>query len=207
MAELQEPKKAMTAFFIYLNANREKLVKDMPPDRKSGGAGASKFASEQWKVMSAAGKKPYEDKAAANKSVYDKALEAFKAAGGQVGKRKAEKKEKKGKESKKAKRAKGGPKRPTGGGFGQYLNEVRKSVMEKLPPGSNKITDTAKVVAAQWKALPEDKQAPYKKLYEDKAKAYKIEFEKWKKEQPAKDEEADDGEDGDDDEEDEDDDE
>merc|ERR1719230_870867 len=79
-------KKPQSAYWLWLNDNREKIAKDLGSSKASD---VSKKAGEKWKTVSAAEKKPYETKAAEQKAAYEKyiaseegaaALQAFKDA-------------------------------------------------------------------------------------------------------------------------------
>merc|ERR1719326_2227984 len=129
MAELLEPKKPMTAYFLYLQATRAAIVKQLG-DKASERGLVAKTGSQKWNALAPKDKAPYEKEAAALKVEYNKELEKFKAAGGVVGKRKADKKAKKDKRAaKKAKKESGMPKRPAGGAYGVFLNEVRPDIV------------------------------------------------------------------------------
>ncbi|CAK0910487.1 unnamed protein product [Prorocentrum cordatum] len=101
-AELEEPKKPQTAYWIWLGENRDALTKEAGTMK---GSVVAKLGGEKWKGLSATAKKPFEDRSAKLKADYDTAMEKFKASGGQVGKRRLEKKEAKdAKADKKAKK-------------------------------------------------------------------------------------------------------
>jgi len=79
-------KKPQSAYWLWLNDNREKIAKDLGSSKASD---VGKKAGEKWKTVSAAEKKPYEQKAAEQKAAYEKfiaseegaaALKAFKEA-------------------------------------------------------------------------------------------------------------------------------
>lgn len=191
----EEPKRPQTAFFMWMNTNRERLNKEVG----TAPGAVAKLASQTWKAMSIADKKPYEDKFSKAWTSYEKDLEAFKAAGGQARKRKQ--KENAGGNKKVAKRE-GCPKKPIGGGYGQFLAEVRAELTEKFPPGAGRFTQVTKAAGEKWKALPAAKQEHYNKMYQEKLKTYKVEFDKFMKEQGDLEEDGKDGEDdGEDDEE------
>jgi len=172
----EQPKRPVTGFFMWMNNNRAMLTKEVGT---SPGA-VAKLASQKWKAMSDVDQKPFVDKSAKAKIAYEKALEAFKAAGGQVSKRKGNK-ENQGRPNKKRK-LEGCPKRPIGGGYGQFLAEVREELTEKFPPGPGRFTKVTKAAGEKWKALPADKKEPYTKLFLKKQKAYQVEFDKFMKE-------------------------
>merc|ERR1719282_1206884 len=71
------------------------------------------------------------------------------------------------------KKDKDAPKRPSGGGYGQFLAENREKIVKSLPAGSNVISDTAKAAGAQWKALSEDQKKPYDDKFIEKMEEYK----------------------------------
>merc|ERR1712046_390055 len=103
------------------------------------------------------------------------ALASFKQMGGEmVRKRKADK-------DAKPKKDKNAPKKPAGGGYGQYMAENREKIVKSLPAGSNVISDTAKAAGAQWKALSEDEKKPYEERFQQKMKEYHAAMEEYKK--------------------------
>merc|ERR1712217_637050 len=111
-------------------------------------------------------------KAAKLKAEYDKAVEAYKAGGGEiVRKRKGDKKPKKDKNA---------PKKPSGGGYGVYLAEHRAEIVKSLPAGSNQTTDVAKAAGAQWKALTDAQKKPYESKFASKMKEYTAAMEEYK---------------------------
>ena len=80
MSGLQEPKKAQTAYFIFFNEKRAEFAKQL--GGKAACGPLAKLASERWAVMSSTEREPFEKKAADGKAQYEKALLAFKEAGG-----------------------------------------------------------------------------------------------------------------------------
>mmetsp|Transcript_31398 Transcript_31398/g.83981 ORF Transcript_31398/g.83981 Transcript_31398/m.83981 type:complete len:203 (+) Transcript_31398:126-734(+) len=182
-AELEEPKKPQNPYWIWLSENREALAKE-------AGSGKApvigKLAGERWKALSAAAKKPFEDKAAKSKAEYEAAMEKFKAAGGQVGKRRLEKKEaKEGQQAKTARKAKneaekasGKPSRPQNA-YWMWLAENRAALTKEA--GNVKGSAISKLAGERWKALPAAKKKPF----EEKAAELKATYDKalaeWKK--------------------------
>jgi len=194
MASIEEPKKPMTTFFIYLNENRAKFTQELGDKAKERGA-ISAYASQKYNSLSAEQKKVYEQKSAEQKAAYEKAMAEFKAQGGQVGQRKAEKRERKEKKEKRAARkASNMPKRPAGGAYGCYLAEHRALIQSSLPAGSP-CTEASKVASDQWKKLsPKDKEK-FEKVYEKKKAAYEEAMKEWKAKQTCEDgEDEDEGE-------------
>merc|ERR1712086_978729 len=95
------------------------------------------------------------------------------------------------------------PKKPAGGGYGVYVAENRAKIVASLPAGESKITGVAKVAGAQWKAMSEATQKPYKATFEKNFAAFKIAMAEYKKLHPdPEDEEAEDEEDEEEEEED-----
>ena len=119
MAALEEPKKPMNAYFIFLTESRPALVKELDADAKTKGAVAA-LGSRKWNALSDSARQPFTEKAAKAKEEYTKALEAFKSAGGEVGKRKADNVAKKQERAaKKTHKESGMPKPPICGAEGE----------------------------------------------------------------------------------------
>merc|ERR1711976_473600 len=121
-----------------------------------------------------AGKKPYEAKAAEAKAAYEKAMEEFKAGGGEVGKRRQEKKEAKQekadkKAKKEARKNSGAPKRPVSA-FWLWQTENRDALVKEA--GTNKIPVIGKLAGEKWAALSATDKAPFEK----RAEACKAEY-------------------------------
>merc|ERR1712194_975665 len=122
-------------------------------------------------------KTPYEKKAATAKAAYDSAVEKFKASGGEiVRKSKSDKADKGGK----AKKDNNAPKKPSGGGYGQYLSQHQADIVKSLPAGSNPISDVAKAAGARWKALSESEKKPYEEKFVEKMKEFRTAMEAYK---------------------------
>lgn len=171
----EQPKKPMTAFFLYTEEQRPAITKQLGDEAKVKGA-VIKTASEQWKALSEEAKAPYEKKAAEAKAAYDKAVEDFKASGGEiVRKRKAGKDEKVKKD-----KDKDAPKKPAGGGYGRFLAANRKEIVESMPAGSNQTTDVAKAAGARWKALSDDEKKPYEEEFAAKMEEFRAAMEAYK---------------------------
>eukprot|EP00445_Apocalathium_hangoei_P033960 CAMPEP_0203961734 /NCGR_PEP_ID=MMETSP0359-20131031/92096_1 /ASSEMBLY_ACC=CAM_ASM_000338 /TAXON_ID=268821 /ORGANISM="Scrippsiella Hangoei, Strain SHTV-5" /LENGTH=201 /DNA_ID=CAMNT_0050896705 /DNA_START=62 /DNA_END=667 /DNA_ORIENTATION=+ len=173
MAELSEPTRPQSSYWIWLSENRADLTKEAGPGSV---ALVAKLGGQKWKAMSDVAKKPFEAKAAVAKQEYEKKMAEFVAAGGVKGKRKAEKAAKKtGGESKKAKKdaraASGQPKRPPSG-YWLYVTEKRESFEKEA--GSKKGPVIAKMAGAKWKAMSDAQKKPY----EDQAKKARDEYTK-----------------------------
>ncbi len=174
---LEQPKKAVSAYWLWLADNREAITKKVG----KGGPEVLRQAGEQWKVLPAAKKAPYEAKAAASKAEFDKSLAAFTAAGGVMAKR--QKKDKDGKR-KKAKKNPDAPKKPVGGTYGIFLAEKREEIKKALP-ADHKITDVTKKAGEMWAAAKEADKKKYETIYQKKNEEYKVAMEAWKKANPA----------------------
>jgi hypothetical protein len=136
MSSTEQPKKAQTAYFLWLGDNRADIQKEIGSSKIPE---VARKAAEKWKALATADKKTYEDRAAQLKAEYDEAMRTFKEEGGVV-----VRKSKKDKSSKKIKKDLNAPKRPAGGGYGVYLAENREEI-KKVMPADHKITDLAKV--------------------------------------------------------------
>jgi len=168
----EQPKKSKTAFFMYLEIQRPAILKQLENTKKAQGI-VAKTGAQQWRALSAADKAPYEEKAAAAKVEYEAARESFKATGGEM-----VRKLRSGRESSKADKDKDTPKKPTGGGYGQYLAEKRSEIMKSLPAGS-KSCDVAKAAGAHWKALPVDAKKPYEEKFVMKMQEFRVAMESY----------------------------
>jgi len=178
----EQPKKPMTAFFLYTDEQRPIIVKQLGEEAKVRGM-VVKTAAAQWRDLPDDKKAPYEKKAAAAKAEYDAALESFKQMGGEV-----VRKRKAGTDAK-PKKDKDAPKKPTGGGYGQFMAEHREKIVKSLPAGSNVITDTAKAAGAQYKGLSEEEKKPYEDKFKAAMEQYKAAMEEYKAKQAAEKEE------------------
>mmetsp|Transcript_147681 Transcript_147681/g.383983 ORF Transcript_147681/g.383983 Transcript_147681/m.383983 type:complete len:203 (-) Transcript_147681:156-764(-) len=179
-AELQEPTKPQNSYWLWLADNRESIAKEAG---SSKGSAVGKLAGEKWKAMSAAQKKPFEEEAAKRKAAYEKAMEEFKTAGGQPGKRRQEKQEAKnakaGKKARKeARKASGKPSRPQGS-YWLFLSENRDAIVKEA--GSAKAPVVAKLAGEKWKALPEAQKKPFEAKAAELKAAYDKALEEWKK--------------------------
>jgi len=181
----EQPKKSMTAFFLYVEQQRPAIVKKLGEEAKVKGM-VVKTAAAQWKDLAEGAKAPYEAKAATAKAEYDTALENFKQMGGEVvRKRKADKEIK-------PKKDKDAPKKPAGGGFGVYLAENRQKIVKSLPAGSNATTDVSKAAGAQWKDLSGEEKKPYDEKFAQKMVEYKVAMDEYKAKNTAQEEEEED---------------
>ena len=162
---MEQPKRPQTAYWLYFVAHRADIVKELGFAK---GPTVAKAAGEKWKNLAEVAKKPFEERAAALKIEYEKAVEAFKAQGGVM--------------TRKPKDSKGpAPKRPAGagGGYCVYLAEVREEVAKSLRAG-HKLTDVSKAVGAKWKALTNEERKPYEEKSAAKRQEYEAALAEWK---------------------------
>merc|ERR1712039_782246 len=66
------------AYGVFLNENRAKIVASLPTDHKM--VDIAKAAGVQWKALSEAAKKPYEDKYKQKQADFVKSMEEYKKA-------------------------------------------------------------------------------------------------------------------------------
>jgi len=178
-AVVEEPKKPQNAYWIWLGEARDSLAKEVGSSKLPV---VAKFAGEKWKAMSAAAKKPFDDRAAKKKAEYDTALEEFKAGGGQVGKRRLEKKEAKDaktdkKAKKEARKASGKPTRPASA-YWVWLGENREALAKEA--GSSNPPAVAKLAGQKWKALSAAAKKPFDAKAAELKAAYDKALEEWK---------------------------
>jgi len=171
---------------------KEIIAKQFNGDGKNVAA-IAKAAGEVWKTMSAADKKKWDEKAAADKIRHAKEMESY------VPSETSEPAKKKGKKGKKEKDP-NKPKRALSAYF-YFLQENRAEIIRvDLKGDGSKVTAVMKVAGAKWKALDAKSKEKYDKL----AAADKERYEKAMAEYKAnKADEGDEGDDDDDDEEDE----
>lgn len=171
----------MTAYFLFIQANREAVqkelgVKDFGP--------VTRTLSSRWKTLAKDQMAQYEKQAAEAKVQYEKALAAFQAAGGVKGAKRKEKSDMKAaKAEKKAKKeaniASGKPKKPAGGAYGVFLSHHRAEIHKSLPAGSD-ITAVSKLAGQRFKALGEKDKKKYEDEYQEKKAKYEEELKVWR---------------------------
>eukprot|EP00933_Yihiella_yeosuensis_P028502 TRINITY_DN2232_c0_g1_i3.p1 TRINITY_DN2232_c0_g1~~TRINITY_DN2232_c0_g1_i3.p1 ORF type:complete len:294 (-),score=124.31 TRINITY_DN2232_c0_g1_i3:352-1233(-) len=176
MASLEQPKKAVSAYWLWLAENRAEIAKKVGSSKCSD---VAKAAGEMWKGLPEAKKAPFEQKAAAAKDEYDKAMAAFREQGGVPAARKS-KKDKEEKQKKKVK-DENAPKKPVGGAYGVYLAEKREEIKQSLPK-DHKMTDVAKKAGELWKMVcdSESEKKKYQDIFDAKSVAYKKDLEEYK---------------------------
>merc|ERR1719433_1572720 len=102
-----QPKRAMSAYFLWMNENRNKIKSELPSD--AGIGDIAKAAGEKWKNMTEDDKSEWTEKAAEDKKRYEKEMEKWKSEGGEDKLKQAKK------EAKKAAKAASGGSKPKAG--------------------------------------------------------------------------------------------
>lgn len=190
MSSTDALKKPQTAYFLWMNANREKVQKEA--GTKDIKIVAAK-ASELWKSATSAEKGPFEKEAARQKEAYDKFVateEGQKALQEKKAEKKEEKQAKQDKEAEKAKLkeekqiakekkeckaavkavAKDDKLKKPMTAYFAWLNDNRERITKLL--GGKGGSEVAKKGSEMWKTLPEKE----KSVYESKAKKEKEEY-------------------------------
>jgi len=182
MALTQPKKPAGGAYGVFMGEKRSDfmaLCKGQPI------TAVSKMAGDSWKKLSDKEKAPYQLKYEFAKSNFEKDMAAFLASGGVKTKgAMALSSEKRKDNDGKKKKDPNAPKKPAGGGYGVYVAENRAKIVASLPAGESKITGVAKVAGAQWKAMTEAAQKPYKATFEKNFAAWKVTMAEYKKNHP-----------------------
>jgi len=153
-----KPKRNMSAFFLYSNANRARIKEENP------GIAFGKVAqllSKEFKKLDPDERAEWNDAATKDKERYQEEMKSYDPPsdeedyGG-------------GRRRKKAKKDPNKPKRNMSAFF-LYSNAVRSTVKEENPEA--KFGDIAKIISVQFKALSDSERAKYNKLAaEDKVR-------------------------------------
>merc|ERR1719498_838989 len=146
----KKPKRNMSAFFLYSNANRER-VKTENPDAKFGDI--AKILSQEFKGLPENEKEQWKDLAAKDKERYQREMEDYVPP--------SDDSEDDGKRKKKKKKDPNAPKRNQTAFF-IYSNMHRATVKETNPEAG--FGDIAKIISKQFKALSEKEREKYDKL-------------------------------------------
>jgi len=166
-------KKPQSAYFLWMNANREKFTAELKGEKGFGAI--ARMASEKWKVITEAEKKQFDDLAKKEKEAFE---EFKKTPEGQ----KALEEKKEGKQDKKDAKTNRAIKsavksvekddklkRPLSGYF-MWLNASREGIVAKLE-GKHSTGDITKKVADVWTKMTDAEKKPW----QDKAKTAKEE--------------------------------
>jgi len=183
---MEQPKKVTGgAFGQYMAEHRPALLKECAGKPVTASV---KLGSERFKALSDDGRQKYQDKYEKAAADYKVAMEKFLAGGGEIAPRKS-KKDKEGKKAAKKEKDPNAPKKPTMGGYGQFMAEKREEVKASLPK-DHKITDIAKKVAELFKALSEDEKKKYDEMFKKAQGEYNKEMVAYKLANPEVEDEA-----------------
>jgi len=153
-----KPKRNMSAFFLYSNANRER-VKTENPEAKFGDI--AKILSQEFKGLPENEKEQWKDLAAKDKERYQREMEDYVPP--------SDDSEDDGKRKKKKKKDPNAPKRNQTAFF-LYSNMHRANVKETNPDAG--FGDIAKIISKQFKALTEKEREKYDKLAAEDKERY-----------------------------------
>lgn len=175
---MEQPKKVTGgAFGRYMAEHRAALLKECAGKPATA---SIKLGSERFKAIADDEKQKYQsiyEKAVADYAI---AMEKFKAGGGEVAA--IVRKSKKDKDSKmvaKKEKDPNAPKKPTMGGYGQFMAQKREEVKAMLPK-DHKITDISKKVAELFKALSEEEKNKYGEMFKKAQEEYNKEMEAYR---------------------------
>lgn len=171
------PKRPATAFFQWRAKVHNKVKNSMPVSHTFGEL-ARKFSTE-WKKLSDAERKPYEEKYESQRKTYEKLMNAYKHTEN-FRKFQTKKKQFKVESAKKGKFAKdpNAPKKPQTAYFA-FLADKREHVKAQNPSISHK--DVLRKLGELWNALTPAQKGPYEKTAEASKKKYEKEFATYKK--------------------------
>jgi hypothetical protein len=175
---MEQPKKITGgAFGRYMAEHRAALLKECAGKPATA---ALKLGSERFKAIADDERQKYQglhEKAVADYAV---AMEKFKASGGEVAAivRKS-KKDKDSKNPAKKEKDPNAPKKPTMGGYGQFMVQKREEIKAMLPK-DHKVTDISKKVAELFKALSEEEKKKYDEMFKKAVEEYNKEMEAYK---------------------------
>ena len=170
---LQEPKRFQSAFFVFMNANRDNIKAANPSAPPTGWARSPESCGRRWTKRRA----PHVAAADADRARYDREVAAFRAAGGVVRGRKRKHSGDGGGEGSPVAAAAGGlqePKRPNPAFF-LFMNGAREQIKadhpDRLAAAPSSHTEVGKIAGEMWKEMDEAAKEPYtSKATEDKAR-------------------------------------
>merc|ERR1719511_5846 len=135
---------------MFLAENRLSIAQEAASNKASA---VGKLAGEKWKKMTAEQKAPFEKRADEAKKAHEKAIEEYKAQGGQVGKRRQEKQEAKdAKASKAARKANQDPNKPKKPptAYWMWMGENRLALMVE---SGKDVTKCSRLAGERWRGL------------------------------------------------------
>jgi len=174
------PKKPLSGYFSWMQAEREKLKAEKPELK---GPAAVKVLGERWAAMAEEEKQPYNDEAATAKAKYNEEMEAYRKTDSYA-KHQEElqnfKMNSAGKKKKKAKIPKdaNAPKKPQTAYF-LWLTENRERIKQENPDVKAGPA-IVKLAGSKWAAMTDDQKKPYQERAVEAKKQYEIDFAKYK---------------------------
>ena len=184
-----EPKKARSAFFIWLfEVGRKEIIAEQFGGNDKDVQAITKAAGVKWGSMSDADKKQWKESEENDKKRHAKEMESY------VPSETSEPKKKKGKKGKKEK----DPNKPKRG-LSAYMffgKEVRADVIAKECNGNgSKVTEVMKAIAARWAKLDDKGKEKFERLSVQDKERYEKEIAEYKKNNGGDDDDDDDEED------------
>jgi len=172
-ASSSQPKKlAGGAFGRFLAENRAALTEECKGKPVTA---VTKLASERFKALSEEDKAAWQKKFQEAKEKYEKDVEAFKAAGGEI--KKADKSLKRkgnrssGNVAKKMKVDPAAPKKPVGGEYGRFVAQLRAEFQKECE--GKPASAVSKVAGDKWKAVAEEEKKPFREEFEKAMATYR----------------------------------
>ena len=132
-----KPTKPQNAFLLFVEAQHKYYVDAVGPEIWSNKSII--WCSEKWKELTAAAKAPYKLKASQLKAAYDKDVEAYKAAGGEIAHKKRKSKLGRRREPKKSRNA-----------FFLFVQDKRAAIVSMLGAHARS-NEVASLCARQWR--------------------------------------------------------
>lgn len=168
-----QPKKpAGGAFGRFLAENRAALTEECKGQPVTA---VTKLASERFKALSEEDKAVWQKKFQEAKEKYEKDVDAFKAAGGEIKKADKSLKRKGNKSSgnvaKKMKVDPDAPKKPVGGAYGRFLAQHRAEFQKECE--GKPASAVSKVAGDKWKAMTEEEKKPFQEEFEKAMATYR----------------------------------
>merc|ERR1719219_1891546 len=174
--DMNAPKRALSAYFLWTNDNRAKVQKDNP---EASVTDMSKILGDMWKTVGDAAKKKYQDKYEAAKKKYEKEMEKYRKTP-EFAAHQARVQEEKLKDTKKSfRKDENAPKRPLSAYF-IWMNEVGRPAYTKAHPSAD-IGSVGKALGEEWKSMTDKAKAPFQDKAEKAKKEYQIALEKYQK--------------------------
>lgn len=174
------PKRALTAYFFFTQANREQARKENPEMKMTE---ISKVLGQKWKEVSDEDKKAYEEKAKADKARYKEEKEKWDEEHPHDSDDDDEPKKKKKKGTKRKSRPEGAPKKASSS-YNLFMKKKMADFKKTKGEEKTKMTEVMSTISSEWKGLSTED----KKEFEDAAAAdkerYAKEKEAWESEHP-----------------------